>query len=229
MDTNSNIKAITDLIIEEFVRIAKEVKFDPHSVFFRPQEKIEEDTFLKLLKFYNTSNFDKVNIPKPNEKAKSMIDNVLAVYLILIIEVTRDKFFLELIVKFVFLFREYLNMTGWDYLAHLHSYGLYDDLRIEGEFCSKVNCEEIPELVNDFVVNFLQMEDKFSIHQKELVDITQNFCYWLFINELTNFKLAKLENSSSWHLWSGEFPTHKYSISAFVYFFIKQKTIFKLL
>lgn len=140
---------------------------------------------------------DKVTIPNPREKAKTIIDNILVIYLILLVEVTRDKFYMEVIVKFGFLFREYLNMTGWDYYLYLNEYGLCDNLNIEGEFCAKMNCEEIPELVNDFVLYFLDMEESFSSNRKEIADITQNFCYWLFINGFTNYKLAKLDISGS--------------------------------
>ena len=135
---------------------------------------------------------EKAKIPKPDEDGE-YVDNILVVYLILILEVTREKFYAQLIVKFVFLFREYLNNFGWEYKRYLHEYGLNDNLKIDGEFCQKNNCEEVPELVNDFISIFMEMDADFSdSNVNDMMDICQNFCYWLLINNLTCFKLSKI-------------------------------------
>ncbi len=194
---NTNIKKISTELITSFTKICREVYYDPKSIFYNPKYNLDNDYFIKILRYYHISDLDKINIPKPDDEKNNKIYNVLAVYLILLIEVTREKFFLELLVKFVFLLREYLNIRGWDHFSYLKEFGLIKNLNIKGEFCVNNTCEEIPELINEFVSVFLEIDPRFSANIKDLTDLTQNFCYWLFINGFSNYKLCKYDNNNN--------------------------------
>jgi hypothetical protein len=109
-------------------------------------------------------------------------------------EVTREQFFYELASKFVFLFREFVNLCGWDHKKKLMGYGIIEQVQItHGEYCANNTCEEVPELMNDFVGVFLHLDTSFACDVKDVVDICQNFCFWLFINKFTLFKLSKTD------------------------------------
>jgi hypothetical protein len=202
MDNTNNVEATIEGIFDIYKVLCQEYFMNPESVFHKPNFVPENDKFLKQLQKYKIQGIekdkeDKIIIPKPEDKLnKIKIDNVLIVYLILLIEVTREKVFSDLIVKFAFLFREYLNLAGWEYKKLLSEYNLSTSVNIRDDYTNCNSCEEIPELVNDFISVFMEMDDSFSPNTKDMTDMCQNFCYWLFINGLTNYKLVKFDNQA---------------------------------
>ncbi len=196
LETTNDVRGIIGTIISIY-RNLSEKYFLSNDSFLQKIYDVEDDKLISLLKYYQEHRMERPKIPKFEEEG-DYIDNILAVYLILILEVTREKFYAELIVKFVFLFREYINVFGWEHKKFLHEYGLNDNLVIEGEYCQQNNCEEVPELVNDFIASFLELDPSFQDGDiKDMSDICQNFCYWLLINGLTCFKLSKIEAYSN--------------------------------
>jgi hypothetical protein len=190
-EANSNIQGNVKEIIHSFQSVCLQFYFDEKSTFFNPVYQIQNDKFLYFLNMILNSKIQKIEIPKPEDNP--CIYQVLSVYLILLMEVTREKFFTDLLVKFVFLLREYLNIVGWDHKKFLSDFGLMKKFQVNDEFCSVNGCEEIPELVNNFIGVFIEMDPLFSSYSKDLTDISQNFCYWLFINGFTDYKLCKNE------------------------------------
>ncbi len=196
LETTNDVRGIISNILTIYQDLCEKYFTSPGSILEK-NYYLEEDKFVSLLKYYQEHGMEKPKIPK-FEEVGDYINNILAVYLILILEVTREKYYAQLIVKFVFLFREYINVFGWEHKKFLHEFGLNDNLVIEGEFCQKNNCEEVPELVNDFIGVFLELDPEFvDSDVKDMSDICQNFCYWLLINGLTCFKLSKIEGHSN--------------------------------
>jgi len=192
IESTHNVRATLKIILNIYMDLSKKY-FEGADAILHKEYSFDEDNFIKIIKFYYDRAAEKTKIPK-SEESGDFIDNVLIIYLILIIEVTREKYYSELIVKFVFLFREYLNIFGWDFKKSLFEYGLNDNYKLNGEYCQKNNCEDVPELVNDFISVFLQLDPSFTnSNLREMTDICQNFCNWLVINELTCFKLSKIE------------------------------------
>ena len=192
IETTYDVRSTLKIIVNTYMDLCKKYYHQSDSILYK-EHNFDEDNFIKITKFYYDRAEEKTKIPKSDE-AGDFVDNVLMVYLILIIEVTREKYYSELIVKFVFLFREYLNIFGWDYKKSLFEYGLNDNYKRDGEFCQKNNCEDVPELVNDFISVFLELDASFTdSNLREMTDICQNFCNWLVINEMTCFKLSKIE------------------------------------
>ena len=191
METKTNVKGSTDIIIRAYKKNCAYFFQEPKSILYKKNFNMKDDQFLCLLEVYNTSGLEKISIPQLHEKDKLFIDNVLTIYLILLVEVTRETAFTQLVVKFIFLFRVYLNLLGWDHFRYLEDYGLLDELHVSGEFCTRSNCEELPELVNDFLAVFLDVDERLNEEKKEMADIIQNLCNWLFINGLTNYKVTR--------------------------------------
>ena len=180
--------------MEKYKQLCEITYLNERSIFYKANFDFKNDLFIKTLESYSNQETDQIKVPKPQEIEKQKINNVLVIYLILLVEVTRTNCFMELLTKFVFLFREYLNMMGWEHIKYLNQYGLVQGCNLSGEFCEENTCEEVPELVNDFTTIFIELDYEFSLYAKDIKDITQNFCYWLYINELTNFKLVKKLN-----------------------------------
>lgn len=194
-ENNSNIYGIATELIESFTKLCEEMYSGKISIFNNENVNIKNDNLIKALSFYQQANLCKVKIPSPEDKEECTVYKIIAVYLILLIEVTKEKMFVDIVMKFVFYFREYLNLTGWDYYNYLAEYGIAKYHFNSGEFCEYASCEEIPEMVNDFTTMFLELTPVMKDQANEIIDITQNFCYWLFINGFTRFKLSKIDEN----------------------------------
>lgn len=162
-------------------------------MFYKASYNVDNDMLIKTLKSYSNQEINQVKVPKPNEKENQKLNDVLAIYSLLLLEITGNTHFIDVLIKFIFLFREYLNLVGWEHNKYLYQNGLVEKLNFNGDFCSINTCEEVPELVNDFTTIFIEMDEEFSYFAKDIKDVAQNFCHWLYINELTNFKLIKLD------------------------------------
>jgi hypothetical protein len=85
---------------------------------------------------------------------------------------------------FITLFRECVNIVN------------KDKIRYEGKEYSEItNSEDVPEVSNDFITEFLDADtNTFDISKEEAIDLTQNFCHWLYENNFTCSKLSLISN-----------------------------------
>ena len=162
-------------------------------MFYKPNYSIDLDPFMKILKEYHLSEIQKLSIPSSEDNESTRIYNLLAIYMILLVEITKEPFFYELLAKFVFLLKEYLNSFGWDFKKKMIDLGISDEIPTIGEFCFENNCEELPEMINEFVTIFIRLDPEFSDDIKNLIDISRNFCFWLYINKFTYYKLNRVD------------------------------------
>jgi hypothetical protein len=81
-------------------------------------------------------------------------------------------------------------------MKYLYDYGLVPEYKRRDKYTVIYDCEHIPDLVNDFVTAFIDMNGGFSSIKSELTDLTQNFCHWLYINKFTNLKLFKNDDNN---------------------------------
>jgi len=98
---------------------------------------------------------------------------------------------------FCLLLREFLNITGYDYLQKYEKFNLLEEIEKTHNslFTQKFVCEYIPEFINDFLEIFLQLFnlDFYEINPKDkLREFCSNFCSWLHSNNLTNCKIVQL-------------------------------------
>ncbi len=134
----------------------------------------EEHEFFTKIKdvFINSKQLDP-------EKAKC--SEVFADYICKVAKVA-NKECLEKIVIFVTLFRECLNS--------MNKQGENDN-----DYTEENNAEDAPDISNEFVTEYLETDGNFFDFQKEeVIDITQNFCQWLYDNNYTCSKLSLISN-----------------------------------
>jgi hypothetical protein len=178
------------MIIEMYTQMMQENFMNSNSCLYKNQFD-GNDVFLNELRKFLMADLQNISIPKPGNNIN--VDTILIIYVILLMKVKPDQRFIKKVTKFLFLFREYLNMMGWDFMEVLKEYGLVNFFDKNQLFCSVNNCEEIPELLNDFVTVFLELEKEFACEKNEISDLAENFCYWLYINDLTPYKIFKLD------------------------------------
>ncbi len=131
--------------------------------------------FPKLLEFQAT--------PKALDGENSKCDEVFSDYLLKMAKHCNPLYFCKLL-KFVTLFRECVNIQN------------REKCRGEGrEFTEISNAEDVPDISNEFITEFLDPDQSFFDFTKdEAIDLTQNFCHWLYENNFTCSKLSLISN-----------------------------------
>ena len=114
------------------------------------------------------------------EKAKC--SEVFAEYICKVAKVCCPKY-LEKILIFVTLFRECLNSMNKKENSN-------------NEYTEEYNAEDAPDVSNEFVTEYLEADiDKLDYQKEEVIEITQNFCQWLYDNNFTCSKLSLISSS----------------------------------
>lgn len=179
-----NIKNVISNIICKYKDISTYLFKSSDLVTFNPDYNyIDDRLYLKLIEMISSE--QQINIPKPQEKVD--IHTMIAIYLILIMEITLEKDFLDKLLIWAILLKEVINMCGL-----LHEVGFYKanpGRVLEYEYCQLTKIEEVPCLINDYL-EFIKLEkNSFGFSLSEHADLSLNFCYWLFNHEYSSFKL----------------------------------------
>ena len=134
--------------------------------------------FQKIYEFKNNPNRQQLD----GESAKS--DEVFAEYVLKMSNYCNPCYFVK-VLKFVTLFRECANILNKE--------------KIKGEgktYTEMSSAEDIPDISNEFITEFLDPDGNvFDINKEEAIDLTQNFCHWLYENNFTCSKLSLISNS----------------------------------
>ena len=88
-------------------------------------------------------------------------------------------------IKFIVLFRECINKLRANLVKKDEQNKLYSEI---------YNSENIPEMFNDFVLEFMEPYDYFGLNKDELIELIQHFCYWLNLKQYTQLHLSLLNN-----------------------------------
>ena len=194
LDQTLKDKEITKELIKDFLlKIFTQCKND----LFKDVEKVEDYSFYSLI----VDNWDKENafsetecfkatikITDPSIKIKSYnIDQLIILYLKEFSNKTNNDYFWFMF-KFLILFREFINDFRKNMVKPEHQ-------NENKKFYSQIyNAETVPEICNDFFVEFLEPHEFFGLHKLELIELIQHFCYWLYSKQYTQSHLTLLDN-----------------------------------
>eukprot|EP01022_Parablepharisma_sp_SALTPOND_P013627 TRINITY_DN182_c0_g2_i1.p1 TRINITY_DN182_c0_g2~~TRINITY_DN182_c0_g2_i1.p1 ORF type:complete len:427 (+),score=53.64 TRINITY_DN182_c0_g2_i1:1754-3034(+) len=134
------------------------------------------------------------------KKKQKKCDEIFAEYLDSVARVVNKECYRQ-VLKFVFLFRECLNHYGERLNKskqepagyNLGSNGKAEEGKQE-EYCMNNNAEQAPEVSNEFVTLYLD-EVKASFGKMDAIELTQNFCGWLFNSGYTCSKLSLIQEN----------------------------------
>lgn len=132
--------------------------------------------------FRNLNMIMKTN--KINDIDSIKCDEVFAEYLLKVSQVTCEDYFKNKMVKFVILYREFLN-------AHKRK-----ELDLSEEYTVSYQAEDAPDVSNEFITEFL-IEGEGSIFEydkEEAIELTQNFCQWMYDSNYTSSKLTLISS-----------------------------------
>ncbi len=134
--------------------------------------------FLKVI-------IDDLSAPAYLDGETSKCDEIFADYIVKVSKMTNEAYFMKLF-KFVFLFRECLNELYKDKVKD----------NPDAHFSEITNAEDAPDISNDFVTDYLETEnEKYGFSKDDAIDLTQNFCQWLYDNNFTCSKLSLINNN----------------------------------
>jgi hypothetical protein len=110
-------------------------------------------------------------------------DEIFYDYLNDVANKTNEKYFV-FIFKFIVLFRECINKFK------------RTDQNTEKEFCETHGAESAPDLCNEFIIDFMEVNNYFCMNSEEqkneFIEIIQHFCLWLYENGHTSSRLTLL-------------------------------------
>lgn len=171
---------------QDVEKCLKEVfdEFISDPIFFKLTEKTKNCSDYSQHTFFNCI-MENIANPPTLDGETSKCDEVFAEYLVKVSKIVNENFFLK-VLKFVFLFRECLNDMYKDKTKEL-SEDYYSETR---------NAEDAPDISNDFVTDYLDTEnDRYGFSKEDAIDLTQNFCQWLYDNNFTCSKLSLINNN----------------------------------
>ena len=130
-----------------------------------------------------------VNIKINDEKEIS--DKVFMDYLNKMSLHVNPNYFTTLII-FVTLFREFVNINELK-KKNIKEKNFNNDV----EYTSVNSAEDVPDLSNEFINDFLETDKKlFDFNKEDSIDLTQNFCHWMYENNFTSSKLTLISNDN---------------------------------
>ena len=194
LDQTLNDKMITTEIIQEyFKKIFSQCKKE----LFNNIENIENYSFYTLF----IENWDKEN-PFPNQECFSgntkvgeasckvqsyNLDELFFFYLKEFSKKTNKEYF-WFMMKFIVLFRECINTLRKDLIKQ------EDKSELKKEYTQIYNAETVPEICNDFFVEFMEPYSFFGLLKEELIELIQHFCYWLYSKQYAQSHLTLLDS-----------------------------------
>ena len=191
-EENVDLSDIKGVFNDMFIRYRNDL--------FEEVENIEKNTFYNLFK----ENWEKDNKTISNnlekESYSSMLNCSPAIniinkppidciffqyikYISNIIEIDYVVF----IIKFIIIFRQYLNKE---------KQGLINSEHInekKKEYTQIYDASVIPDFFNDFLMDFMENRNYFNLDKDELVKIIEYFCFWLFSEGYTDSHIAKVD------------------------------------
>ena len=121
------------------------------------------------------------NKPGRQLDQNSTCDEIFSDYVIKMANYCNPQYFIQLL-KFITLFREFANISKKDLISNETQ-----------EFTELINAEDLPDLSNDFITEFLE-QNQFNIGKSDSIDLTQNFCNWLYDNNFSSSRLTLINN-----------------------------------
>ena len=191
-EENVDLSDIKGVFNDMFIRYRNDL--------FEEVENIEKNTFYNLFK----ENWEKDNktisnnlekesyssmlncTPAINFVNKPPIDCIFFQYIKYISNII-EKDYVVFIIKFIIIFRQYLNKE---------KQGLINSEHInekKKEYTQIYDASVIPDFFNDFLMDFMENRNYFNLDKDELVKIIEYFCFWLFSEGYTDSHIAKVD------------------------------------
>ena len=99
---------------------------------------------------------------------------------------TNKKYF-EFCLKFIILYREFINNFKKDLIKKENNIDKNDK---DNSYSQLFSAEGVPESFNDFFLDFLIPKSYYGNKENEFMEIAQHFCFWLYDKRYTQSYLT---------------------------------------
>ena len=193
---NEEINGITE--IYDFENCIKEAFNNIYNSNIEIKERNMRKKMIDYQNIYEHPFLGKFILSKHDRNMKIINENeisdiVFMYYLNKMSLYVNPKYFIKLII-FVTLFREFVNISNRKKINLYNEKDnsiQYINYKIEPEYTSYNCAEEIPDFCNDFINDFLECDiNLFNFNRIESINLTQNFCNWMYDNNFTTLKIS---------------------------------------
>ena len=186
-------KVNLDIVKQNFLKLFGKYK----NILFKDIDNIENYPFYQLIiNNWNNKNYDfpteclsdnirNDNINSLNKYNSPPLEQIFFLYLKELSNKTNKTYFL-FVNQFILLFRECINSIKKDQVKEESK---TDKVK---EYSQIYSAEGIPESCNDFFLEFMQPNNYYGLTEKELIELAQHFCFWLYLNKYTHSYLTLL-------------------------------------
>ena len=175
------------------VQNENDFKFSINFAFNSLYNDDKKDIIIKLkkMKFYtdlNSHPFLKMFLNDNHDVNIKIEDDELAIDYVFIDYLNKmslycNKEYYAKLILFVLLFREFINLKKSDKNEN---------------YSNNHNAEDVPDLSNEFINDFLEPENKyFDFDKEESINLTQNICNWMYENNFTSTELSRIIKSEN--------------------------------
>ena len=190
---NNEEKINLDNVKENFINIFSQRK----NKLFPNIDNITNYPFYQLIiNYWNNDNYDfpteclsesyrNDNMNSSNKYNSPPLEQIFFLYLKELSNKTNKNYF-WFASQFIILFRECINSIKKDQVKQENKSD------IAKEYSQIYSAEGIPESCNDFFLEFMQPNDYYGLNEKELIELAQHFCFWLYLNKYTHSYLTLL-------------------------------------
>ena len=131
------------------------------------------------------SYFSMINCPKADSIVdKPSIDEVFFLYM-KYLEDKINKDYFSFFFKYVIIFREFINKEKKEAITKY--------LENKSEYTQIYDSEIIPDLFNDFLIDFMEPHNYFNLDKDEVINMIEYFAYWIYSEGYTNTNISKIE------------------------------------
>ena len=126
-----------------------------------------------------------------------LVDEIFALYLYRMSNRINRSYY-KTVLAYVIFFRECLNEYGWGKKIESEAIQLENNPDLKNDiankqFCLVNNAEHAPEICNEFVTVYMEYKKSIiDIPKHDQIDLTINFCHWLFQCQFTCSKLTMI-------------------------------------
>ena len=181
---DSNLNEINEENLKTFFNdIFKQLK----ETLFKDLKTIEEYNFYDVVvknwdnKDFQIENHSLNSIQNDNKESNNpTLDQTFFLYLKEIKNQTNKEYF-WFVFKFIITFRECLNTIKKESVKDS-----------DKNYTQIYNAESVPDVCNDYFVNFMEPNKFFGLNTEELIEVIQHFCYWLYEKNFTQSHLTLL-------------------------------------
>ena len=177
-----NLELIFNQCQNEVFKDIKDVKeYSFYELIVNNWEKEEPEIQKQSLSFIMKNDVGSNKSDCPN------LDGIFYLYLKDVSKKTNTNYFWY-VIKFIVLFREFINNKRKNLVRK------EDQTEKNTEYCQIYDAEDIPEVCNDFIVDFMESYNFFGLNQQELIELIQHFCFWLIYKSYTNLNLVLIQS-----------------------------------